>query len=380
MIVSVLGVIAMAVGAVAVAFGIAIKEFSFGNTLLIVGTTGLVGGMVLIGIAGAIRELGRIAAALAVRPAVPMPRTGADPYAAPRPGMAPLRPIAPMPPVPPQRSAAMAAEGGRIEPRLASGEGRGAATAAAATAGVASAAMPAMSAGVRPDAETPHRAGEPIEPPVVAEPDAIPLSPDAPRAEQRRTEIELQEAVRKAVSESLDRDGRGEQPDTAAQLRETADAPRPGEGEQRSLPFDAIWPKEDRPRRLARGTAAVDESPSPPELAGDSTGPAPEAPAAPAETADAGSEGSDVAAQGDAPQARSVPPAETAQATAAQDAERGAAAAAEAPRAISILKSGVVDGMAYTLYSDGSIEAVLDGETLRFASIAELRQHIEANA
>ena len=44
---------------------------------------------------------------------------------------------------------------------------------------------------------------------------------------------------------------------------------------------------------------------------------------------------------------------------------------------VSILKSGVVEGMAYTLYSDGSIEAQLPQGTLRFASITELRNHIE---
>ncbi len=47
---------------------------------------------------------------------------------------------------------------------------------------------------------------------------------------------------------------------------------------------------------------------------------------------------------------------------------------------VSILKSGVVDGMAYTLYSDGSIEAQLPQGTLRFGSITELRNHIEQSA
>ncbi|MGH6738766.1 MAG: DUF308 domain-containing protein, partial [Bradyrhizobium sp.] len=47
---------------------------------------------------------------------------------------------------------------------------------------------------------------------------------------------------------------------------------------------------------------------------------------------------------------------------------------------VSILKSGVVDGMAYTLYSDGSIEAQLAKGTLRFGSITELRNHIEHNS
>ena len=49
-------------------------------------------------------------------------------------------------------------------------------------------------------------------------------------------------------------------------------------------------------------------------------------------------------------------------------------------RSVAILKSGVVDGMAYTLYADGSIEAQLPQGTVRFGSIAELRAHIESNA
>jgi hypothetical protein len=56
------------------------------------------------------------------------------------------------------------------------------------------------------------------------------------------------------------------------------------------------------------------------------------------------------------------------------------AAAPGAPAQVSILKSGVVDGMAYTLYSDGSIEAQLPQGTLRFGSITELRNHIEQSA
>ncbi len=56
-----------------------------------------------------------------------------------------------------------------------------------------------------------------------------------------------------------------------------------------------------------------------------------------------------------------------------------AAAPPQTAAAVSILKSGVVEGMAYTLYSDGSIEAQLPGGTLRFGSITELRNHIEQN-
>jgi len=54
--------------------------------------------------------------------------------------------------------------------------------------------------------------------------------------------------------------------------------------------------------------------------------------------------------------------------------------AGEGARSTAILKSGVVDGMAYTLYVDGSIEAQLPQGTVRFGSIAELRSHIENNS
>jgi hypothetical protein len=44
---------------------------------------------------------------------------------------------------------------------------------------------------------------------------------------------------------------------------------------------------------------------------------------------------------------------------------------------VTILKSGVVDGMAYSLYSDGSIEAQMPEGMMRFASIDELRAHLD---
>ena len=47
------------------------------------------------------------------------------------------------------------------------------------------------------------------------------------------------------------------------------------------------------------------------------------------------------------------------------------------PPAVTVLKSGVVDGMAYSLYSDGSIEAQMPEGMMRFASIDELRAHLD---
>jgi hypothetical protein len=59
--------------------------------------------------------------------------------------------------------------------------------------------------------------------------------------------------------------------------------------------------------------------------------------------------------------------------------DRPSAEPAQPPgrQGVSILKSGVVDGMAYTLYSDGSIEAQLPQGTMRFNSIEELRLQLE---
>jgi hypothetical protein len=44
---------------------------------------------------------------------------------------------------------------------------------------------------------------------------------------------------------------------------------------------------------------------------------------------------------------------------------------------VTVLKSGVVDGMAYSLYSDGSIEAQMPEGMMRFSSIDELRAHLD---
>jgi hypothetical protein len=55
----------------------------------------------------------------------------------------------------------------------------------------------------------------------------------------------------------------------------------------------------------------------------------------------------------------------------------GAAAGVDDRPQVTILKSGVVDGMAYSLYSDGSIEAQMPEGMMRFGSIGELRAHLD---
>ena len=123
---------------------------------------------------------------------------------------------------------------------------------------------------------------------------------------------------------------------------------RPASRPERAKNFEAFWPKKQRPGR---------EAPAP----------AVQQPAA------------------QQPPALPVEPVLTPEPVQFQFREpapepRPAAPAPEPPATISILKSGVVDGMAYTLYSDGSIEAQLPQGMLRFGSIAELRNHIEQSA
>jgi hypothetical protein len=100
--------------------------------------------------------------------------------------------------------------------------------------------------------------------------------------------------------------------------------------------FDALWPKRPRPSPAAQPTPAVAVPPASPQAAVEIE-------------------------QNDEPAPKEAIQSLTDETTAA----------------VSVLKSGVVDGMAYTLYSDGSIEAQLPQGTLRFGSITELRNHIE---
>jgi hypothetical protein len=95
--------------------------------------------------------------------------------------------------------------------------------------------------------------------------------------------------------------------------------------------FESLWPKGARAGRDAQAPVADISTPPPPEPE-QRLEPVPESPPAPVQ---------------------------------------------QLPMPVSILKSGVVDGMAYTLYSDGSIEAQLPQGILRFGSITELRNHIE---
>jgi hypothetical protein len=76
---------------------------------------------------------------------------------------------------------------------------------------------------------------------------------------------------------------------------------------------------------------------------------------------------------------RDVPPPPGAPRREERPAERRSEPAHRPPseRTPTILKSGVIDGMPYTLYADGSIEAQLPQGTVKFASVDALRAHLE---
>ena len=63
----VVGALVAAVGVGMVGYGIPINEFSFGNTLIVAGTTAIVGGIIVLAIGAAVGQLQRIAELLATR-------------------------------------------------------------------------------------------------------------------------------------------------------------------------------------------------------------------------------------------------------------------------------------------------------------------------
>ena len=76
--------------------------------------------------------------------------------------------------------------------------------------------------------------------------------------------------------------------------------------------------------------------------------------------------------------ARAAPATVVTAGVAVVEAVRPAPAPPHEPEPARIFKSGVIDGMAYTLYTDGSIEAELPQGTVKFASIDELRAYLTA--
>jgi len=363
----ILGIVVAAAGIAAVGFGIPINEFTLGTTLIITGTTALTGGLILIGLSAVVTELGRVAEGLksraprgagAARAAeaqdpILQPPTQAATQPASQPMLPPMAPAAPViaPPSPAAVAAGMRAAPpppsmpARPAPELPASQLRQPEyypPPAPSAVEVSAAAIERLRSSI-PRTERPR--GEPSE---VADIEGVPLSPNGAahqRAPQPRPPVaepplpEPRTAEEHGAAEAL----------KASRLdflfRSKAAAGRPATPPQPEN-FDAFWPADGRGAR------------NPP------TG------SEPAPRSDQIERRADYAPP---PQAQN--PAQDH----AHDRRHDALPDDDAPAA-SILKSGVVDGMAYTLYSDGSIEAKLPHGTVRFGSIAELRAHIESNS
>lgn len=275
------GILFFLAGALGIFLGIPVKEFSFGNTLILAGVVAGCTGMLTLGLAAVIRELKQIAERL---------ESGAV-AAAPS----------------PQPAAAVAPRSQPVEnSAFAANRNQGG---------------PAADSAPPPwHEETAARERTRQEPPP---------APAAEAARQRRNLMfssSRKEGSGRAETRITDlsidpRPGAPALPPAA----KPADSPPPG--------FEGGWPQPER----SRGAEAASQR---------RTGRTPSTFTEPA----AGPSGTD----------RSAP----------------AAREGDQPE-VTVLKSGIVDGMAYSLYSDGSIEAQLPEGMMRFASIDELRAHLD---
>jgi hypothetical protein len=276
-------------GLLAIGFGIPVKEFSFGNTLILTGVIGACTGMIMLGLWTVVRELKNIAR-----------RFGPGFHAEES----------------EEGTVALAARGNQAPEGPSFLFGRD-----------------------QPPAENPGPAGPTAQP---SAPSPRPRHEAGSRDRGRRdVPAEPAEATpalkarRNLLFSSSSRNererARTAEP-SASDLR-PAPAASPSESSEAPAPFEDTWPKSERPRPL----------------------------------------------DGPLQRRRSRPPS-----TFTENNAGGAAAHRDPPAApeedqsaVTVLKSGVVDGMAYSLYSDGSIEAQMPEGMMRFASIDELRSHLD---
>jgi hypothetical protein len=283
------GIGCLLAGLLAIGFGIPVKEFSFGNTLILTGAVTACTGLVILGLSAVVRELKTIAQRLG--PGLPLDAAA------------------------PQRHHA-ADSGGFLFGRDQ--------VAAEDQLGPESAAQPSApwreeaAARDRARSDAPSPAPEPGETVPAAKPRRNLMFSSSSRRERERAQ------ARAAESPATDF------PPAPAPA---ATPPAPEPGEPPPATFDDAWPKSERSRsadvplqrRGGRAPSTISE-------------------------ATVGAAGED-----------HYPP----------------AVRNDDQPPVTVLKSGVVDGMAYSLYSDGSIEAQMPEGMMRFASIDELRSHLD---
>jgi hypothetical protein len=321
----VLGILATGAGIVTIGFGIPISEFTLGNTLIVSGTIALSAGLILIGLAAAVGQLTQIAQAL--RPRVGN-RAGRVPEAAEQAAPAEGRPAQDRP-AQDRPAQDRPAQDRPAQDRLAQAK----APILAPPKSDLRIPEPQPEAEPAPDFSATaierlrsslgrgdRKAGG-------ADAEEVPLSPAAPAPTVRAGGVPGVGA-------------NGAAPNASGGSVDALKKPRLDflfRSKSRAAPaqsFDKVWPQPGARQPDAR--SAEDEAEP--------------------------SEGGEVRT----PNQRPPPP--------------DVAPEPEEFRPPAILKSGVVDGMAYTLYADGSIEAQLPQGTVRFGSIAELRAHIENNS
>jgi hypothetical protein len=273
-------------GLLAIGFGIPVKEFSFGNTLILVGAIAACTGIIMLGVWTVVRELRNIAERLG-------------------PGM------------PGEQRRGSAAPGSQAPEDGGFLFSRDQSAAEAAGNAASGAPQPWQDEAASRDRVRGDVPGEPEEAAPAPKPRRNLLFSSSSRRERERAQART-----------------AEPPLADSQPAPPATAPPPAEpSEPPPATFEDAWPKPERsrpadslpPRRSGRAPTTFTEP---------SAGPA--------------------AADRSPPAARNE----------------------EQPQ-VTVLKSGVVDGMAYSLYSDGSIEAQMPEGMMRFASIDELRAHLD---
>jgi hypothetical protein len=326
----ILGILVAASGVVAIGFGIPLNEFTLGTTLISGGATALTGGLILIGISAVVSELARLADGLGRVPTRASQRPGE--LVEPSPPTLPASRLSPPVAVPgprPAASSAPTAPGPARAREVLPREARPTAShqPSPSSVDVSAAAIERLRSTI-PRTDSPR-----VEPAPTAHAEETPLSPNgatAPYAPPPRTTAQPEVPEPRAGPE--ERAGGAVEALKASRL-DFLFRSKPARPTLERESFETIWPTDTR----GSGSGA----PSGPE-------PTP----SPAEVHVA-------------PPVQEPPPAPT---------------ASESPPTATIVKSGVVDGMAYTLYADGSIEARLPQGTIRFGSVAELRAHIESNS
>jgi hypothetical protein len=350
-----LGIIAAVAGLMAIGFGIPIQAFGLGNTLIMAGSTVFSAGLVVIALSLVLRAIDQLSRELrrpvALEPDISGPSFEHQPVAPPQ--SMPEWPPAPV--APPPREESPYAE--RPEPRRAP--------------------MPARS-GWQDDG------AEPVQRPAVRPPGAPP-----PRFErepmpapplERETALRPRSPSRTERAERPPREPVMERPQQAPELERRREPVVPGEqGDEgaREPRVDPYAPPERRrvfgwtrrsKERREDAAAGGDHAPEPEFGAPASAGRAPQGPAESRELPRAPMRGTPPE-----PRERPAPPPAPAPRVAA-----GQHHAAAEDQHVAVLKQGTVDGMSYTLYTDGSIDAEFPEGRIRFNSIEELRQHLEA--